>query len=600
MALFSPTNTYSDFLKNRVLPTNPPPYIQGSVTTPFSKPPFIGTPSEKGISSEQGNILSRPIGSDASELQLDKLSSQFNFQTSYQNYADASNKSIEGRFDVTTDIKRVLNTKKSLISQKDAGNTYYENSNRLLSTVNSNTFKTSIEPVVSNNTNVQPILQLARVGGAIASVGLNSIAPQLGQLGGSALSVITEPKQQYSTLPYDKLTTNIRGIGFIPYLDFRARKDVTSRRLDGASAAIRTSNIAKLYAAESVLETGPYIQFNRDAWFGFGSHGDPNALRKDFTAETEVASRWELSGTGEKSWFRSKNPISRATPFRGDRVSVVDFGQRKREDIYQWKPPLQSEPKKLAKTLGAIGRNTRDFIKFYFTGPKMSNGSDQQDDVFVFRAAITNLYDSFNASWNPVQFIGRADKNYQYGGFERSVNLDFTVYATDRDEMKPIWRKLNYLASYTAPEYSINSLALVAPYIRITIGDLFVHQPMVIQQLTYSLASGDSSWEINIEQDPMMMQAPHRIDVSMGLGVVTDWLPEKGGNMYSLAKQYESSLSTPLPGNDNWLSDSKTIKRQTEQVLLDSSINDSENSVSDFQNDLDIADRIFDSAPTIE
>ena len=107
MALFSPTNTYSDFLKNRVLPTNPPPYIQGSVTTPFSKPPFIGTPSEKGISSEQGNILSRPIGSDASELQLDKLSSQFNFQTSYQNYADASNKSIEGRFDVTTDIKRV-------------------------------------------------------------------------------------------------------------------------------------------------------------------------------------------------------------------------------------------------------------------------------------------------------------------------------------------------------------------------------------------------------------------------------------------------------------------------------------------------------------
>lgn len=563
MALFSPTNTYSDFLKNRVFPNKMPPYVQGSVTTPFSKPPFIGTLSEKSISSEQGNIADRPTGEKSINLQLDKIDTQFY-----------------------------------------VGKTYYENSNRLLSTVNSSTFKTSIEPVVSNNTNVQPLSQLARVGGAIASVGLNSIAPQLGQLGGSALSVITDPKQQYSTLPYDKLTTNIRGIGFIPYLDFRARKDVTSRRLDGASAATRgglkDSLISGLYAAESVLETGPYIQFNRDAWFGFGSHGDPNALRKDFTAETEVASRWELSGTGEKSWFRSKNPISRATPFRGDRVSVVDFGQRKREDIYQWKPPLQSEPKKIAKTLGAIGRNTRDFIKFYFTGPRMSNGSDQQDDVFVFRAAITNLYDSFNASWNPVQFIGRADKNYQYGGFERSVNLDFTVYATDRDEMKPIWRKLNYLASYTAPEYSINSLALVAPYIRITIGDLFVHQPMVIQQLTYSLASGDSSWEINIEQDPMMMQAPHRIDVSMGLGVVTDWLPEKGGNMYSLAKQYESSLSTPLPGNDNWLSDSKTIKRQTEQVLLDSLINDSENSVSDFQNDLDIADRIFDSAPTIE
>jgi hypothetical protein len=159
--------------------------------------------------------------------------------------------------------------------------------------------------------------------------------------------------------------------------------------------------------------------------------------------------------------------------------------------------------------------------------------------------------------------IGRADPNYHYGGYTRDVSVGFTIHATDRDELKPIWRKLNFLAGYTAPEYNPTQLGLTAPWMRITIGDLFVQQPVLISSLGYELAGTDTSWEINIEGDPTNMQVPHSVKVSMTLYMITDSLPQKGGRMYILAKSFTSPIDasdkagTPKQGNDNWLSDAK-------------------------------------------
>jgi hypothetical protein len=131
------------------------------------------------------------------------------------------------------------------------------------------------------------------------------------------------------------------------------------------------------------------------------------------------------------------------------------------------------------------------------------------------------------------------------------------VYATDRDEVKPIWRKLNALAGYTAPEYTKDNIALVAPWMRITIGDLFNQQAVLVNSVNYTLHSADTTWETNIEQDPQMMQTPHKVDVNLTLTPITDWLPQKGGKFYSLAKRFDGESGLPLPGNDNWLSDTK-------------------------------------------
>lgn len=366
--------------------------------------------------------------------------------------------------------------------------------------------------------------------------------------------------QPYSIIPYSRLTELINWP--TKYKDTRSFKgyvfSVNNVRLDGASAATRkgsnnkTSKFAAAYAAASAAPGGAYTVFNLETLYGWGNHGDPNALRRDFTARSNVATRWDPINN---KWVGTSDPIELATEFRGDKITVIDYSKRKLSNVYKWNP--RNRIFNDAKINEFLDKNdlTKDFIKFYFTGPKLQNGlSNEEDDIMVFRAIIDTFSDTHSPGWTPVTMIGRADPNYLYTGYSREVSLSFTVYATSRDEMKPIYRKLNALASYTAPEYSKETIALKSPWLRMTIGDLLVQQPVIINSLTYTFQDADTTWEINIENDPTMMQAPHKVSVSLGLNVLTDYLPQKNGKMYTLAKQFNEQAE-PLPGPDNWLSD---------------------------------------------
>lgn len=353
------------------------------------------------------------------------------------------------------------------------------------------------------------------------------------------------------------------------YKDFRSFRglifSINSVRLDGASAATRnlrnldtnTSPISVAYAAASAVPGGAYTVFNLESTYGFGTHGDANALRKDFTVGTQVRTYWKENATKTGgSWVTTKNPVELATEFRGDKINVIDFSKRKLKDVYNWKAPWGDAGNAFNRFLGATDL-TKDFIKFFFTGPKLHAGTkstDDEDDIIAFRATLDSLSDTHNPGWNAVSMIGRADPNYVYTGYTRDVSLNFTVYATSRDEMKPIWRKLNALAGYTTPDYGSKTIALKGPWMRITIGDLFYQQPAIITSLAYTLADADTTWEINIEDDPTMMQLPHKVTVQMGFNLITDYLPEKGGRFYSLAKKYGTD-GVPSRGGHNWLSD---------------------------------------------
>lgn len=439
---------------------------------------------------------------------------------------------------------------------------------------------------VRTNRNVQAGNSAQQLTGLAAlSLASNLGIPQVGQIGQSVIGQGNyDVASQYNAVPF----TNLNKFPGVVYADFRARKgfdsvDLISKRLDGGAAATRfqATNrwISAAYAAASVSPAGAYSIFNRDgnSYFGagWGDHGNIYALRNDFTAQSHVATRWDKT---DKQWKPTRDPLSIATAFRGDRVQVIDFGQRTLANAYQWNPLSEV-------TLGASFLNqTQDFIKFFLTGPKLSpatRGAKTQtpDDIIVFRAAITSLTDSFNPNWTPVTMIGRADPNYQYTGYSRNLQLTFDVYATDRDEMKPIWRKLNALAGYTAPTYNPDSIALEAPWMRITIGDLFYQQPVIITSLTYTLQDSDTTWEINIEQDAAMMQAPKKISVTLSLNLIANELPQKGGRFYTLAKRF-SPASIAKPGNDNWLSEAKP-NPGTDPIRLIPQAD------ADFQNQLD-------------
>lgn len=400
----------------------------------------------------------------------------------------------------------------------------------------------------------------------------------------------------YATTPISAQNNKVFGVA-LPYLDFRARKfairnltgnadqtagdivNIFDRRYDGAGAGLRGSALATTIAASNLL-TGPYTYFNLDTVYGWGQHDDPYAIRNDYTLRSSVAK----SAASTSNIYRKALAFTESVlPFRGDRVNVIDFKKRAWQSIYQWAEPdidLGSEKlKKLrkwsadkAKKLGVNPYgNTKDFINFFFTGPDLYKGGANEDYALVFRAILTSFSDQFSPSWSPVNMVGRADPNYQYGGVSRDIDLGFTVYATDRDELRFIYRKLNYLASFTMPTYNTGSLSVVAPWIRVTVGDLLVSQAAAINSLSYTFVDADTTWEINFEEDPEMMQVPHKIDVSMGLHLVGNQLPEKLGSVYALSKQFDRN-GVPIgkdPGK-NWLYDSETVKRASNNYSVDS------------------------------
>jgi hypothetical protein len=317
--------------------------------------------------------------------------------------------------------------------------------------------------------------------------------------------------KSYSSLAYSKLPT--RQPGNAEVLDFR--KD-------------QSTDVAFGTQLTDQAEVANYTENNITKKFGFGSQGQVGKNVGDYTQPAEI--------------------------FRGDKVNKIDakikgsdFGTSKFSEIYQL---IQGE------------EETKDFIPFYFTGPsQIGTGTDQDtgtEEVLVFRNTVGQVTDTFSPSWNSTQILGRADAVHTYNTWGRGVSFDFKVHATSREEMKPMWRKLNYLSSWTAPNYS--SGVMRGGYIRFTLGNMFQETPCFISGLTISTDT-DTPWEINLENDEEMLQLPHGVNVSMQLTMLMDYRPQWNGRMYSLSDRGRlDNKSTKT----NWLTDSTSETAQTE------------------------------------
>jgi len=140
-----------------------------------------------------------------------------------------------------------------------------------------------------------------------------------------------------------------------------------------------------------------------------------------------------------------------------------------------------------------------DIIAFYFY--------DIINEKYIpFRATIHGLQESNNATWEELQFIGRADRLYSYSGFNRSLNISFTVNINSIKELAPTWQRINYLmslikpASYTqrkdtsTDNTNLHTRYIIPPMIMLTIGDLYKSQPIIIN--TIGLTVPDTAlWE---------------------------------------------------------------------------------------------------------
>ena len=133
-----------------------------------------------------------------------------------------------------------------------------------------------------------------------------------------------------------------------------------------------------------------------------------------------------------------------------------------------------------------------DLIKF--TISVVDNDDPSQRTWITFRAFIDSFGDSFNASWNEYKYVGRGESFYRYGGFGRSISLAFKAAVQSRQEQFPLYQKLNYLASLTAPDYSGNGF-MRGNLVYLTIGDWLVDVPGVLKGMSLGIPN-ESPWEI--------------------------------------------------------------------------------------------------------
>ena len=135
------------------------------------------------------------------------------------------------------------------------------------------------------------------------------------------------------------------------------------------------------------------------------------------------------------------------------------------------------------------------------------------------------MNDSYSADWAGDSLMGRGEKFYRYNGFERSISLGWTVVAQSKDELIPMYQKLNYLASTLAPDYSNSSGYMRGNLATLTVGGYLYEQPGIITGLSYNVPE-ESPWEIaipslggadknnKIKSDKSVKEMPHMIKVS--------------------------------------------------------------------------------------
>jgi hypothetical protein len=178
--------------------------------------------------------------------------------------------------------------------------------------------------------------------------------------------------------------------------------------------------------------------------------------------------------------------------------------------------------------------NTNDLVKFRI---EAINNDAPGEGVFIhFRAFIESFSDNYTGDWSSTQYIGRGEQFYTYDKFNRTINMSWTVAAQSKQELIPMYQKLNFLASNLMPDYNKDGYMRGA-LVRLTVGGYLYSQPGFITNLTYDVPS-ESPWEIGIddvgESDPSVKELPHIIKVStFTFTPIHNFVPRKQINEYS-------------------------------------------------------------------
>ena len=219
-----------------------------------------------------------------------------------------------------------------------------------------------------------------------------------------------------------------------------------------------------------------------------------------------------------------------------------------------------------------------DLCKFRIAVINNGPSEGRKATYLHFRAYINGFTDNYAATWNDVQYVGRGNVFKNYSGFTRDIQMGFTIAATSKAELIPMFTKLNFLASSLAPDYSESGF-MRGNMVRMTVGGYLYEVPGVLTTLTYTIPD-DTTWEIGIDAegkiDPSVKELPHRIEVSLAFTPVENFLPSRQRLLYDddgvlTAVGNETFISLSNGRNNNYLGENgigkytQPIKTQSDE-----------------------------------
>ena len=279
-----------------------------------------------------------------------------------------------------------------------------------------------------------------------------------------------------------------------------------------------------------------------------------NYIREGYIEDlSNMTKSYRLGAVGVQKTSTNNGEVYTEGPTMGDHVRIINPETKgftynvyndQKTDKLNMLDVFSSEAKKLDNT-----KLPDDFIKFRIEAVNSMNPSTS--NFIIFRAFLDDVSDNFTAKHNEFNYNGRPESFYTYKGFNRDISLSFKIAAQTRHEMMPLYRKLNYLVSNVAPDYS--SQRMVTPYIKLTVGDWINRTPGVINSINLKWQK-DYPWETAHSEieDIHMLELPHVLDVSMKFTPIHNFLPRK--SMHAPFILPHKNNSPNLPPSKQWTS----------------------------------------------
>ena len=270
-----------------------------------------------------------------------------------------------------------------------------------------------------------------------------------------------------------------------------------------------------------------------------GSEMIPNTL--PYTDSNKYEQRVNLGNPGKKA-NRSSYTIGRRDV--GSTINTVEGNA----DYTHALDKVNALPIYKSSAVAQADAIKNDFVKFRIG--VIDNDNPSKKTFIHFRAIIDSMQDAYSSEWDSLKYMGRGEKFYKYQGFDRQISLSWTVAAQSKQELIPMYQKLNYLASVNAPDYSRVGY-MGGNLISLTIGGWCYEQVGVMNGLTLSVPE-ESPWEISIPDegsktfssdgsriltDPSVKELPMIVKVTgFTFNPIHNFLPQIQQNGFSGAK----------------------------------------------------------------